>query len=99
MPILITRSDGGVSIMYLGLDADENIEVQKWRDFHQGEYVSHRTISLSEIPVDRSKRNAWKSDLTIDAVKSKVIDDDKEDQALNKKVMADLVNAEKAKKK
>ncbi len=99
MPILISRTDGGVSIMYPGSDFVEEVEIQKWKGLHVGEYVSHRTASLSEIPKDRTYRNSWKPDMTIDPIKSKQTDDEKEIESLKSKVINDLVTAEKAKKK
>lgn len=57
--IVITRTDGGVSIMQLVGDADAQMEVDKWKECHVGEYVSHREAPDGELPVDRTKRDAW----------------------------------------
>lgn len=64
MLIAISRSDGGVSIMKL-VDAkpkDIKTEIEKWKNLHIGEYVSHAVIDDKSIPEDRYFRNAWSHD-------------------------------------
>lgn len=71
MAILIERADGGVSILHLlspNAVADE--EVAKWRTTNPG-YLAHRPIDGSAIPADRTFRNAWKHDLTVDMPKAR----------------------------
>ena len=64
-PIAITRSDGGVSIMYLADDdrvepIDINREIVKVSSTMRGMYVSHQEITEDIIPKDETFRDAWK---------------------------------------
>lgn len=74
--IKITRSDGGVSIMQTIDDADIGSEIEKWKSVKTG-YVSHQEITAAEVPEDRTFRNAWKPDLTVDMPKAREIHKDK----------------------
>jgi hypothetical protein len=73
MAIVIKRIDGGVSVLSLIGDADEETEVEKWKKSSPGEYVSHREMSDSVIPVDRTFRASW-----VDTSPDPVIDHDME---------------------
>jgi hypothetical protein len=70
--IAITRSDGGVSIMRTVGNADVAAEIEKWKSVKEG-YVSHKEITEAEIPADRTFRDAWKPDLSVDLPKARVI--------------------------
>ena len=65
MPILIKRTDGGVSVMRLGvvegLTKTETLTkaIESWKELHVGQYVSHEEVPDSVIPADRTFRNAW----------------------------------------
>ena len=67
MPIVIKRSDGGVSILRLLEGKDALAEVEKWKTSAPGEYVSHREMDSEAIPEDRTFRNAW-ADVTAEPV-------------------------------
>ena len=69
MKIAIERTDGGVEVMTLIGGADAATEVAKWQAHYPGKYVSHREVADNVIPTDRSKRNAWRPDFTIDPTK------------------------------
>lgn len=69
MPIVITRADGGVSIMGDGPDIERRLAA--WKSVHVGEYVSHREVDASEVPTDRAFRNAWGHDLKVDMPKAR----------------------------
>lgn len=74
MMIAITRSDGGVSIMsIIDEKADVEKEIEKWSQSHSEKYISHREISASDIPPDRTFRNAWKPDLSHDMARARDI--------------------------
>jgi len=60
MKIMISRTDGGVSIMTMVRDgADVAVQLEKWKGIHPGEYASHRVAEDHEVPADRTFRNAW----------------------------------------
>lgn len=70
MRLAITRTDGGVAFMDLVEGADVQAEIAKFQERH-GSYVSHREIVKADIPIDRTKRDAIKPDLTVDPAKVK----------------------------
>lgn len=74
-PYEITRTDGGVSILYLCQGADLQKAIAKWDESQKllGEpsYISHRPISVADIPADRTFRAAWKPGLTVDIAKAR----------------------------
>lgn len=82
MPILIEREDGGVSVMQDVPEDQLERNLSEWAK-HQapGEgYVSHRQVAASEIPTDRTFRNAWvenKGKIVFDLPKCKNIAHDK----------------------
>jgi hypothetical protein len=45
--------------MQLASDADVQTEVNKWKELHIGEYVSHREMPKAALPVDRTFRDVW----------------------------------------
>lgn len=60
MNILIKRVDGGVSIMALApTTTDADREVEKWKNIHPGQYVSHRAMAQGETMPPRTFRDAW----------------------------------------
>jgi len=65
MIYVIERQDGGTSI-YNGTD------LEAWASVN-GEPVSVREVSENEIPTDRTFRDAWTKDLTIDMPKAREI--------------------------
>ena len=77
--IIYTRPDGGVSIVHpvrntVGetLTTDAEIEQRAW-DKLPAYAITPRYIEVSEIPADRTFRDAWKADFTIDLDKAKAI--------------------------
>lgn len=60
MKIVISRADGGVSVMTLIGDASPAVAIAKWQAAHPGEYVGHREMADSAVPADRSQREAWR---------------------------------------
>ena len=73
MKIAIKRSDGGISIMHLLNDDELESSLQKWRDVHVDEYVSHEIVTEADLPQDRLFRNAWGHDLKVDMAKAREI--------------------------
>lgn len=69
----IERVDGGVEIIQcFGPTPQESIA--KWPPERQAEITGLiREVSLADVQLDRTFRNAWKPDLTIDMVKAKAI--------------------------
>lgn len=60
MRIVISRTDGGVSIMTIADTAtDLDAEIDKWKSVHPGEYVAHRLMAPDEVMPERGFRNAW----------------------------------------
>ena len=59
MKIVITRTDGGVSVMTLIGDANEADCIEKWMDLHGEQYVSHSVVADDAIPADREQRDSW----------------------------------------
>ena len=59
--VLISRTDGGVSILSARDETNLEAEVGKWRTSCPGLYVSHREIAVASIPADRTFRDAWVS--------------------------------------
>jgi len=72
----IGRIDGGVSITTLISGTIEET-IAKWPAEKQEEIVSIREIDPSDISTDRTFRNAWKPDLTVDMPKAREIHKDK----------------------
>jgi len=73
--IVITRTDGGVSLMTLGENADANEEIKKWQAAHPDMYVKHIEYD-GEMPDAREYRDALTMDkggLTFDMTKAKDI--------------------------
>ena len=64
----LTRVDGGVEIMKLYSGTVEEA-LAKWHPSRQADISGYREIQESDVPADRSKRYAWKSDLTVDQAK------------------------------
>lgn len=59
MKIVISKTDGSISIMSLIGDADATECIDKWREIHGGEYVSHKVVADDAIPTDRELRDSW----------------------------------------
>lgn len=59
-PILIERSDGGISILYLRADRDPFEAVAKWEESQRDRVaLAAQAISREDIPTDRTFREAW----------------------------------------
>jgi hypothetical protein len=67
MKIVISRTDGGVSVMTVVAEADIDECIAKWSLQNDGEYLSHREMPDEAIPSDRTFRDAW-ADVTPAAV-------------------------------
>jgi hypothetical protein len=77
--IVYTRPDGGCSIVHPAPGARrpketeaEFIERIRQKDVPK-DATNVRVVGASEVPADRTFRNAWKSDLTVDMVKAREI--------------------------
>jgi uncharacterized pyridoxamine 5'-phosphate oxidase family protein len=90
MVIMITRSDGGVSVMQVVEGADPDECLNKWKASHAGEYVSHRVGSLDELPKERTFRNAWTggAKINVDMPKARNIWRDRMREARSTKLAA-----------
>ena len=73
MIVVISRGDGGVSIMNVQPGEDADRAVAHWRMAAPEGYVSHATAQARDIPADRTFRNAWKPDLTTDMARARGI--------------------------
>lgn len=71
MLIKIARSDGGVSIMRTIGAPDA--EVKKWEQASNLMAVSYSEIADDDVPQDRTFRDAWTPDLTVDMPKARDI--------------------------
>ncbi len=88
----LERHDGGVEIMQL-IDetSDPSKELAKWPAERQVEIRGFREIDPNDIPADRTHRDAWKHDFTVDTVKVAAINLEKRrDQAVADAKLADL---------
>lgn len=72
MKYLISRNDGGVSIMHLIEGVPED-EIAKWPADLQATVVFISPVDDADIPKDRTFRNAWKPDLSVDMDKARDI--------------------------
>ena len=72
MILSIERSDGNVSILHLLDESKKDSALKKWSGAN-GEIVSYKEISKSDLPKDRYFRDAWKSDLSVDMDKARDI--------------------------
>ena len=77
--IIYERPNGGISIVHpirntVGetLTTDAEIEQRAW-DKLPATAIAPRYIDASEIPADRTFRDAWKADFSIDLDKAKAI--------------------------
>ncbi len=80
MKTLIKCTDSSVAVMTLVEGADLDEALRKWGDVNPGKYLSHREVDDSEIPADRTFRNAWKDEgpsyISIDMPKAREIHKD-----------------------
>ena len=77
MKTVIKLTSGGVAIMTLVDGADEAQAIEKWKLANPGAYISHRQMSATAIPADRTFRDAWADitpELTIDIDMAKARD-------------------------
>lgn len=70
---LIEREDGGVSVLVMQDDADPAEEIAKWQTSSAVRATGNRTLSDDEIPSDRTFRDAWGHDLSVDIPKAREI--------------------------
>jgi len=61
MKYLIEKSDGTVSIMMLSAKADSEKALKSWEELNE-KAVSFTKVKASDIPTDRTFRDAWKKD-------------------------------------
>jgi hypothetical protein len=73
--IVYTRPDGGVSIVHPapGARRPKETEAEFVERILQKDATNVRIIDKSEVPSDRTFRNAWKADLTVDMPKAREI--------------------------
>lgn len=81
--IVYTRSDGGITILILapgarrkGESEEEFVNRIQQKDVPK-DALAVRIVDESEVPTDRTFRNAWKSDLTVDMPKARDIHRDR----------------------
>ncbi len=89
--IVYGRADGGISIVSVPVDTDEAIS--KAQAKLPADAINPTVVDDSLIPTDRSFRNAWKPDLTIDMIKARQIQEQKIEQKRREKVR-DLLERE-----
>lgn len=75
MKVLIKNQDGSVGIMHPILDCGLTLEQIIAKDVPKG--VPYEIVDDSAIPSDRSFRDAWKHDLTVDIPKAQEITKDR----------------------
>jgi hypothetical protein len=98
--IAIKRADGGVGIM--SVKAEHVSEaIRKYSELHSGTdfaYVSHREVQPSEIPTDRTFRDAWIDDgvLKHDTAKVKKIHKKRIEDEIEKEMIKQDKKASKA---
>lgn len=68
----VSRNDGAVSITTLVSGTIEEA-IAKWPSSQRDAVMSTREIEFADIPTDRTFRNAWTSDLTVDMPKAREI--------------------------
>ena len=68
MKVLIKNPDGSVGILHPILDCGLTLEEIIAKDVPTG--VTHEVVEDETIPTDRTFRNAWKHDLTVDIAKA-----------------------------
>ncbi len=83
MKIIYTRPDGGISVVHaaakgdlertLGPLTDEAYRAHVYERSIPKDATNVREVTASDIPTDRTFRNAWKNDLTVDMVKAREI--------------------------
>jgi hypothetical protein len=77
--IVYSRPDGGVSVVTpaLNLHSDppdtEDDAVARAMKRLPEDAIAPRVVDANEIPADRTFRNAWKADLTVDMAKARAI--------------------------
>ena len=71
----LTKVDGGVVILLIySPKATVESEIAKWHPDVRVEVTGeYREISAEDIPADRSQRQAWKPDFTLDESKIKAV--------------------------
>ena len=83
--IIFTRTDGGISLVYpvrntLGetLTTDAEIEQRAWDKLPE-DAINPQFVDETEIPTDRTFRNAWKDEggIKVDMVKAKDLTKDR----------------------
>jgi hypothetical protein len=65
--IVYTRPDGGISVVN-----PVTSEQDAWNKL-PANALNPRFVAASEVPIDRTFRNAWKADLTVDMPKAREI--------------------------
>lgn len=73
MKVAIVTTDGVAVMSLLSETTNVDEEVAKWKTSNPDKYVSHSQVEDSDIPTDRTFRNAWKGDLTVDMSKARDI--------------------------
>jgi hypothetical protein len=73
MRYAITMKDGSVRIMETFHEWNPELSIAKWPRADQAAVASIRAINEEDIPADRTFRDAWKSDLTVDMEKARGI--------------------------
>ena len=73
--ILYPTADGGVAVIVPTEECGLTIEAIAAKDVPQG--VPFKIVDVADIPLDRTFRNAWNADLTVDFPKAKALTKDR----------------------
>jgi len=73
MKIIFQLVDGSVRITSLADGVDAKKEINRIKADMGDDYASHISCEDDEIPADRTFRNAWRRDLTVDMDKAREI--------------------------
>ena len=73
--IIYPTDDGGVAVIVPAAECGLTIEAIAAKDVPQG--VPFKIVDVSDIPSDRTFRNAWNADLTVDFPKAQALTKDR----------------------
>ena len=73
--ILYPTADGGVAVIVPTEECGLTIEAIAAKDVPQG--VPFKIVDVADIPLDRTFRNAWNADLTVDFPKAQALTKDR----------------------
>ena len=77
MKIVISCTDGNVSIMSVVNENQIDECISRWQEVNQGKYKSHRKMPDEAVPTDRAFREAWEdstTELVVDVSMTKAVE-------------------------